>query len=499
MALTTKKMKFYWITAGISGLIFFGLFALRLDIFTLIRQEGIEGLISSQARVSGRDTWMNIFHHDRRIGFSHSVLENTQDGYLLKETVFMRLNTMGMVQDLNLNTIGKLNRDFTLSQIDFKLDSGRFRFSAKGEVEGENLVITTQSVGEPKRYEIKLKTRPYLAVGLLDAVRAAGLEAGKTYTFQVFDPASMAQQPASIKVIGPEDIYVNDVETLSTKVELSFKGVVQTAWIGEDGSVLKEMGLLGIYLEKSSREDVLSGAPFEAGDDLTELASVGSNVKIDDPAGLKGLRLRITGISLDQIHMVGGRQSIEGEDILVIKKESVSDIEKIENFEILDAQRPYLEPSMNIQSDHPRIKDLAGRIVSDKDLPLEKVKKLYRWVYDNIEKRPVVSMPDALSTLENRMGDCNEHAVLFAALARSAGIPTKVEAGLVYLKGRFYYHAWNLVYVGQWVTVDALFGQLPADVTHIRFITGLQEQQLDLMSVIGKIKLEILDSRNDQT
>ena len=104
----------------------------------------------------------------------------------------------------------------------------------------------------------------------------------------------------------------------------------------------------------------------------------------------------------------------------------------------------------------------------------------------------MLSLPDALSTLDNRMGDCNEHAVLMAALARAAGIPCRIEAGLVHLKGRFYYHAWNLVYVGRWITVDSLFGQMPADVSHIRFTTGTQSQQIDIVGVIGKIQLRIL-------
>ena len=80
-----------------------------------------------------------------------------------------------------------------------------------------------------------------------------------------------------------------------------------------------------------------------------------------------------------------------------------------------------------------------------------------------------------------------------AALARSAGIPCRIEAGLVYLKGRFYYHAWNIMYLGQWITVDPVFGQLPADVSHLRFATGSPEQQLDIMGIIGKIKLTVLN------
>ena len=81
--------------------------------------------------------------------------------------------------------------------------------------------------------------------------------------------------------------------------------------------------------------------------------------------------------------------------------------------------------------------------------------------------------------------------VLIAALARAAGIPAQVEAGLVYQNGRFYYHAWNVLYLGAWITADSVMGQLPADVTHIRFVRGA-ESQIDLMGIIGKVRIEIL-------
>lgn len=96
---------------------------------------------------------------------------------------------------------------------------------------------------------------------------------------------------------------------------------------------------------------------------------------------------------------------------------------------------------------------------------------------------------------KNRTGDCNEHAVLTAALLRSAGVPAQIETGLVYLNGRFYYHAWNLAYVGQWITADAVFNQIPADVTHIRLVRGEGSQQLDLLGVMGKIKLEVISAK----
>jgi transglutaminase-like putative cysteine protease len=94
-------------------------------------------------------------------------------------------------------------------------------------------------------------------------------------------------------------------------------------------------------------------------------------------------------------------------------------------------EKIFLRPGPFIQSDDQKIRDLAREILKDEPdaPPLTRAKKLLDWVFTHIEKRPVLSLPDALSTLENRVGDCNEHAVLLAALARAAGIPTRIEAG----------------------------------------------------------------------
>jgi transglutaminase-like putative cysteine protease len=130
-------------------------------------------------------------------------------------------------------------------------------------------------------------------------------------------------------------------------------------------------------------------------------------------------------------------------------------------------------------------------IISPDDPDILKAKKLVMWVKKSIQKRPVLSVPNALETLQNRVGDCNEHAVLLTALARAVGIPADVEAGLVYLKGRFYYHAWNVLYLGTWITADSVMGQLPADVSHIRFVRGT-ERQIDLIRIMGKLRIEIV-------
>jgi len=206
---------------------------------------------------------------------------------------------------------------------------------------------------------------------------------------------------------------------------------------------------------------------------------------------LMELRVRLDHIETEGLFLDGGRQSYR-DKVLTIRKESPLRSNSLETERrIFEDGKTYLESTPFIQADHPEILSKTREIVSPSDSIRVKANKLVGWVNHNIQKRPVLSVPNALETLQRRMGDCNEHAVLLAALARAAGIPAQVEAGLVYQEGRFYYHAWNILYVGSWMTADAVMNQMPADVTHIRLVRGM-ERQVDLMGAIGRVKLEIL-------
>jgi hypothetical protein len=492
--MVVHKSKAFWIVGSIFTLTFAVLFSIRLGVLEKIFYQPRSLSLTALNSVSERNTWMNIFQDERKIGFSHTRFDTEPTGYRLTETVHMRINTMGMIQNISLNTKSRLNPDFTLQELDFEISSGRFRFSVQGAVDGNNLQVTTQSAGSSRKLDIPLSDKLYLMTGIMDAVAATNLQAGDKYAFKIFDPASMGQVDVVAKIIGPEQIEVAGVDQLATKISMNFKGLSQLAWIGKDGDVIKEKGLLGIRLIKTDRKDALDGLAIQSSQDLTRFASVASNTQLENVDALKVLRVKIEGIPFNSLQLHGGRQSLKGQ-VLTVKKETLSHLAPDLKFDDLTAlEKVFLKPDPFIQSDDQKIRDLVQEILKDtpEAAPLTRAKKLLDWVYTHIEKRPVLSLPDALSTLENKVGDCNEHAVLLAALGRAAGIPTRIEAGLVYLKDRFYYHAWNLMYLGQWVTVDPVFGQLPADVSHLRFATGSPERQLDIMGIIGKIQLTVL-------
>ncbi|MBW2487000.1 MAG: hypothetical protein JRE72_06245, partial [Deltaproteobacteria bacterium] len=295
------KLKAFWIVGSVFLLTFAVLFSIRLGILEKVFFRPRSLSVDSIDAVSKRNTWMTILQGGRKIGFSHTRFNPEPTGYRLTETVYMRINTMGMTQNISLNTRSRLNPDFTLQSVDFEISSGRFRFSVEGKVDGNNLQVTTQSAGARRELKIPFKEKLYLMNGIMDAVAATKLQTGDKYAFKIFDPASMGQVDVIVDVIGPERIEIGGIDQSATKISLNFKGVTQLAWIGEEGHVIKEKGLLGISLIKTDRKDALNGLSIQPSQDLTTFASVASNVQLENAADLKVLRVRVEGIPFERL------------------------------------------------------------------------------------------------------------------------------------------------------------------------------------------------------
>ncbi len=84
----------------------------------------------------------------------------------------------------------------------------------------------------------------------------------------------------------------------------------------------------------------------------------------------------------------------------------------------------------------------------------------------------------ALETFRSRRGDCTEHAAMLAAALRIAGIPARVEVGLVFAAdyGGWVGHAWNQAYDGErWIHLDSAYpGIARSRYLGLGFADGLQ-------------------------
>jgi transglutaminase-like putative cysteine protease len=309
----------------------------------------------------------------------------------------------------------------------------------------------------------------------------------------------MAQREVFVRIAARENLVINGILYRTFRLEGEFWGNRMNFWLDEEGGVLKEEGPLGFTLLRASEaraKGEMEGAP---GEDLYRLAAVPVQKKLWRPERMLFLKLRTGGLEdiLKEISIQEkGRQSLEG-DILLIRREEVpQDALYQVPYREKDMQA-FLNPELGVESDHASVvktvEDIAGGLRN----PVSISRKLLDWVYGHVEKIPVMSMPSAIHVLEKKAGDCNEHAVLLAALLRAAGIPARVCAGLVYKDDAFYYHAWNEAYLGSWVSMDAVSNQMPADPTHIKLAQGGPDKQTSILGLIGKIRLEILDHGYD--
>lgn len=143
-----------------------------------------------------------------------------------------------------------------------------------------------------------------------------------------------------------------------------------------------------------------------------------------------------------------------------------------------------------IEVDDSGVQRLAQRLRGGESDPLTVLESTLRWMRDSI--RPAVERSKgAAEVLASRRGDANEFARLFTALLRANGIPARVVAGLLYVEGRLYHHAWTEVYVDEWIAVDPLLGQLPADGAHLALVYGAFDSQTELMRLLGRLDLRV--------
>lgn len=440
--------------------------------------------------------WMEIYLKTDKVGYSERHTSPLGDGYLVREEVFMRLGLMGRVNTLRAVTQAKLNPDFTLKAFHFSMTSGAVGFEASGQVEADRLVVHVGGREKRRQTSVPLTGPVMIGSGLPGFLKGRRMEIGTVYTFLLFDPSVMAQREAAIRVAAREGLEIQGIRYDAFRLEGEAWGQQMRFWVDREGGVLKEEGLMGLTLLRSSGARAGQGIAG-VGEDLARMAAVPVEKKLWRPEKLTFLKLRtggLDGIPSEKPGRNGGRQAFEGGTLRITREKLPEDAGyQVPYPAARGDMEDFLRPEFGVESDDPSVAEKARSIAGKIRNPIVLSRKLLEWVYGHVEKMPVMNVPSAVEVLDKKMGDCNEHAVLLAALLRAAGIPARLCVGLVYKEGRFYYHAWNEAFLGSWVTMDATLNQMPADATHIKLAEGGPDKQVGIVGLIGKLQLEVVD------
>ena len=436
------------------------------------------------------EEWWGVFYRGEKIGYASQVITPKTKGYKLHDRSMMNLNLMGAVQPTMTDLEMEANDDWVLEKFAFELRSKEIHFSARGAVNGTKLNLIVDSGGYQSSRELPLTQAPYLLEALKPYVVTQQLETGKKFLFATFDPSTLSQQVTTVVIEGREELRIGDRTEPAIRMRQSFRGISVVSWVDGQGRTLKEESPAGLSLVRQEMQEAKRLPSRAVSLDLIAQTSIPVSPAIANPQAAE-LRLKLAGVNLANFTLDGGRQKLD-RDRLDIRMESLKQL-SIPKIPVREARlASYLQPTPFLQSDHPEIRALAAKILNGETDGYKAAVKIKDWVYKEIAKEPTVSIPNALEVLQTRRGDCNEHTVLFNALARAAGIPAKTVVGVVYLRGAFYYHAWSEVWLGDWVSLDSVLNQFPADATHVKFLEGEIDRQVDILQLIGNLKIEVL-------
>jgi hypothetical protein len=440
--------------------------------------------------------WLEIFMGRNKVGYVSRRVAPAGQGYLINEEIFLKLNLMDMPVSTYTLTQCLVDERFHLKRFHVVINSGVVRFKVSGKAEEGWIHVETGEGRARRRHDIKISGPVMVPSAIPQYFKGRKVREGESFVFHMLDPATLTQKKVTIRVLGRETVEVNRDRISAHRLESEVMGQHITSWIDDSGTVLKEEGFMGLTLVRSSESQAL-GAIAEGGSrDLYELAAVEVDKPIKDPSNVNYLKLRVkglTGTSFDGSHLNGARQ-IYHEGVLEIRREaSPGSAGYVIPFQGHGEMTDYLAPELNIESDDEAIVKMASDIAGGQKDPIRVSRRLMTWVYDHIEKRPVISVPSAVEVLRTRTGDCNEHATLLTALLRAAGIPARLAVGIVYFRGKFYYHAWTEAFLDQWVSIDPTLNQMPTDATHIRLVTGGLDRQMEIIGLIGKLRLEVME------
>jgi transglutaminase-like putative cysteine protease len=469
------------------------------------------------------------------IGYVSSTIDTSPASITVQNNTVLDVQALGSVQQAAITVLAQLSRQFQLQSFEASFTSmggGQpQRYRASGRAVGDSVLEVEIDAGgtRPQRQRIRLD-RPLVLPEMVNLRLAVGgvPQRGRSYRLRMFDPLLMQERDIEMTVLAESTMVFPDSASWDAasqlwvparwdtvrafKVVQTYGGLSMESWIDEQGHIVSATSPIGFRMERTAfeiavenyrlarRRGAFALAPA-ADDDIIEQTAIASDPNLR-PENLAELRVRLLNVELGGFDLSGGRQRLSG-DTLTVTRESGLGRGGGTPPALYERRLPLssggdtsiaraLVPEPLVQSDDPRIEAQARRIVGNERRAGRVAELLNSWVYQNLEKRITISVPSAAQVLETRSGDCNEHTVLYVALARSLGLPTRTAAGVVYLRGRFFYHAWPEVWLGEWVAVDPTFGQFPADAAHLRFVIGGLARQVELVRLIGRLRLEVL-------
>ncbi len=462
-------------------------------------------LVESQLGAQGigpADSWMGVYFSDgTKIGFTHSTVRrrpaSSGGGFRARNVTRIRMSMLGHPIAILANVNWTLDDNGKMEDLKFEMDSTDSLFTAEGKVVNGTLRLKV-STGETEFIkELPIGENIVVSDAFSPLTTLPDMEEGVEYAVEMLDPVALVTRQARLRAGPIEKLDLGGESVEARRVEVDFAGITAHVWGTSAGEIVKVDTPVGLVMIKEPPEVAMSGeAAGAVPPDLASAAAIPAGRIIDRSEDVQRMVVQFSGVDLENFDIWDDAQTVVrvvGKNVVVVEiNKAVPEIGSAPQLPISDGDlAEFVGASPFIQSDDPRILTAAREVVGDETNSWKAALKLADWVDETVENEAVASVPSAVDVLHARKGDCNEHTVLYVAMARAVGLPAKADIGVVYQKGFFYYHAWPEVYVGKWVRMDPTLGQDIADATHIKLSEGELYRWADILPTVRQLKLEV--------
>ena len=454
------------------------------------KREVLEVSPESLGEVESETGWYGIYMKEEKIGYSRTTVARQDTQFICTDHTYLAFKMIGQNKSVNTYTRAVTDSKLRLVSFIFTITGEDTDFGLRGRVDRDVMNLNITVAGESRGERIPLDEPPQLPSTVQLLLASRELKEGDSFSTTVFDPSAMKNIQLEIEVLGRETILYNGAETPVWHLRQKMGGMQVDSYIDDQHRLLEERSEMGYRLVLEDELKARTGNWPEEGTDIQRLVAVVPDRPLPEARNIASIKLELTGVGQDTFSLRGGCQSYEERIIEVVPRLPLP--EQLTDTLPSVIRDVYTSPGSFVQSEHPRLLALAAEVIDLGAGDMEKIRSIMRWMNENIEKKSTFSIPNTLEVLERKSGDCNEFAVLFCSLARAAGIPTRIAMGLVYVEDAFYYHAWDECWLGDWVSVDPIFGQFPADATHLRFLAGDMDRQVEILPLVGKVGIKVL-------
>lgn len=463
-------------------------------------------LLLSQTCLAADETWLRISLDGRKIGHLHGQREVIDDVVETRQTMQLGIERDGILVEL-------VSEEQTRESVEGKPLGFAVTMSMAGSISrtrgspaGNDLwTVELEQGGHPRSMTLQWPAGALLNEGQRLAELRADRRPGSQYSVLAFDPSSLQALQIESTVAARESLRLPEGERSGLRIEqrilMGDAPTSSTSWVDEDGAVLRTtLGLFGLELEllACSRECAL--APNQS-TDILALSSVASPRALGREERQSGLRYRMRGNQelVDALAAVPGQSLRQVEDGLWILSIDPGGTQQSRPDASLQG------PNRWLQSDDAGLIEIAQQASAGARDERQRMQLLQAFVARHIEKKSLrIGYASALEVLDLREGDCTEHAVLLAALARALNIPALVASGMAYTDSfagqtrSFVPHAWVMAWVeGEWHGFDAALGEYGAghialsvgDGEPFRFYRGIE--------ALGTLRLESVTGASD--